>query len=267
MLSTRWWTAHVSRCQLRTNCVHARSLLADMENVHSLTTISHPPRKNTRKLTKIDPIYVEAMPFSERCFKKQPTTTYCCTESSRTPFYVCINIATVDHNRQAHWQTKLSPSSSERFCFMNFRTAVRHKTNSTYGKTPRKAIRTSNSYSSSDIPWHNLEGQIIPKICDGKTISRMISKNQDDRVNESGRNDATIMLWVAELSKMHTSKERPARVRFRSRARNRARGASPRILEATDPLSSDCYSRNRLATRQHHRRLINDRAQSDPPMA
>ena len=71
----------------------------------------------------------------------------------------------------------------------------------TYGKTPRKSMRTSNLQSSSDIPWHNLEGRIIPKICDGKTICRMISENQIDRVNEPGRNEATIMLWMEKLLK------------------------------------------------------------------
>ena len=43
----------------------------------------------------------------------------------------------------------------------------------------------------------------------------MISENQIDRVNEPGRNVATIMLWMEKLLKMHTSKERPARDRFR----------------------------------------------------
>jgi hypothetical protein len=120
MLSTRRRTAHVSRCQLRENCVHVRSLLADMENVHSLTKISHRQRKNTQKLTKIDPICIEATPFGERCLKEQPMTTYCCTKTSRTTCYLCISIATVDHNRQAHWQKNLSPSSSEKFSFYEF---------------------------------------------------------------------------------------------------------------------------------------------------
>ena len=63
-----------------------------MENAHSLTKISHPPRNYTKKLTKIDPIGVEATPFSERRFKERPMTTYCCTETSRTPCYVCISM-------------------------------------------------------------------------------------------------------------------------------------------------------------------------------
>ena len=128
----------------------------------------------------------------------------------------------------------------------------------TYGKTPRKSMRTSSPYSSSNIPWHSLQGRIISKICDGKSISRMISEDQVDRVKEPGQNDAIIMLWIAKFSTMHTSKKRPARIRFRSRAMNRVHGASPRISEAIGPLSSDCYSRNRLATRSHHRHLVDD---------
>ena len=76
----------------------------------------------------------------------------------------------------------------------------------------------------------------------------MISENHVESVNEPSRNDVTVMLWIVELSNIHTTKERPAQLRFRSCASNRARGASPRTLEATDPLSSDYYSRNRLAT-------------------
>ena len=86
----------------------------------------------------------------------------------------------------------------------------------TYGKTPRKAMRTSNPYSGSDIPWHNLQGGIISKICDCKSVSRMINENQADRVHEPGRNDVTIKLLIEKLSKTHTSKERPATVRLRS---------------------------------------------------
>lgn len=120
MLSMRWQTAHVSRCQLQTDRVHVRSPLAHMERVHSLTKISYPQRKNIRKLTKIDPICVEATPFSESCFKERLMTTYCCTEISRTPCHRCMSIAIVNHNRQAHWQIKLSPSSSEKFLFYEF---------------------------------------------------------------------------------------------------------------------------------------------------
>ena len=71
----------------------------------------------------------------------------------------------------------------------------------TYGKTPRKSMRTSSPYSSSNIPWHSLQGRIISKICDGKSISRMISEDQVDRVKEPGQNHAPIMLWIARFSK------------------------------------------------------------------
>ena len=65
-----------------------------------------------------------------------------------------------------------------------------------------------------DIPWEIHEGRIIPKICDGKVISRISSAKQVESVNEPGRNDVTIMLLIAKLSKIHTIEERPARVRF-----------------------------------------------------
>ena len=77
-------------------------------------------------------------------------------------------------------------------------------------------MRTSNPHGSSDVPWYIFKGQIIPKICDGKAICRMISENQADSVDDPGRNDATIKLCREKLSKMHTSRKRPARVRFRS---------------------------------------------------
>jgi hypothetical protein len=113
-------------------------------------------------------------------------TTYCCTETSRTPCYVCISIATVGHNRQAYWHTKLSPSSSERFLFYEFQDSCASQQRRT-GRLLESHKNLQYIYNSSDIPWHDLEGRIIPKICDGEIIGRVISENQVDSVNEPSR--------------------------------------------------------------------------------
>ena len=133
MLSTRWRTAHVSRCQLRTCYVHVRSPLADMENVHSLTKISHSPRKNTKILTKIDPICVEAM-TSWAWFFTTAHDNVLLYRNFENTFLRVYKHARVDHDTD-----KLTGRQSYRlqvqiYFIMSFKTAVRHKTDRRTGR-------------------------------------------------------------------------------------------------------------------------------------
>lgn len=143
--------------------------------------------------------------------------TYCSTETSRITNHVCVRVENQRQSKQkAHSQKKLSPSERRYNYFCKFLDL--HVTTQTYGKTPENAIRTSiiTIFLMSGLPWYELVGLIIPKICDAVKISHMNNESHVGRVNKPSKRYFHRHVCIARLLEMYTSRKRPRKTSLRS---------------------------------------------------